>query len=385
MTELNPLIPLAVKPLEIGNAVLEGRQIAQNRQLTDQKIAESEARTERLGAITAAESQKARDKRRAMETIPKLSVIERLYKTKGADAAIKYAESNRDQIKNRIAKGEDVDSVETNEILDSLYAARSGDDSALSETFTNGRMAAQMLGIELPGYSGEAAKTSASTKIFSNGAAIMANNQGGLDVIDEFGQVVTDPKRRAQVLQSANEFESSLQGDRAAQREGGTAKIKMATDLIGKIPVFEQQLASYDRAIAALNEGAPTGPIRKQLAPFTDAGVKLLNEQKKLGLSTLQMVSFGALNEAELNLVLEEAIPTNLTGPALSAYLEARKVATRKAMDYTITAATFLADPDNDLQDWAEYQGSLSRSTEAVAKESQEPEMVYNPANGEFE
>lgn len=69
MAELNPLIPMSVKPLEIGNALLEGQSFAQNKRLNDQRIAESETRqgvleqrsqTEQQAAAIAAENHNIR-------------------------------------------------------------------------------------------------------------------------------------------------------------------------------------------------------------------------------------------------------------------------------------------------------------------------------------
>ncbi len=59
MTQLNPLIPLSVKPLELGRSILEGREIADNRLLRDQRIAESEARSGLIEQQTNASQQAA--------------------------------------------------------------------------------------------------------------------------------------------------------------------------------------------------------------------------------------------------------------------------------------------------------------------------------------
>lgn len=387
----NPLIPLSVEGLGVGNAIVEGLNARNTREnntaRTDILKTEAANRTKILDQRDKALTERARleaaqlrERRRAIEVLPKLATLEHIYNTKGVDAATDYAERNRGQLARRRFDGEDVDMQETNEVIDLLAAAASGDEGGLYEVFQQGRMAAQAVGLDIPLYSEAAGHSSASTQLFSNGTAILAGSDNRVRVIGPDGQEVSDPKERSRVLLEANEFESQLQGDRSASRAAGSKKIEIASGFFDEMPALERSIGLYSEAIGALKDGAQTGPWRKRLLGFTNAGIRLQNVQKQLGLNTLQMVTFGALSKGELDLVLEEAIPTGLDGPALISHLDAKRTATQKALQYTADAAAFLSNPDNDLQGWAEYQKSMHGSDDGISTVTTQAEYDALPS-----
>lgn len=117
---------------------------------------------------------------------------------------------------------------------------------------------------------------------------------------------------------------------------------------IGKI---QRNVRNIDRAIAALDRGARTGAVDRFLPSVTAASRELDQIRNELGLDVIGSVTFGALSEGELGLALETALPTGLNEPALKDFLQRKRDAQTKLVDYLDEQIAFL-EGGGTLGEW---------------------------------
>ena len=142
-------------------------------------------------------------------------------------------------------------------------------------------------------------------------------------------------------------------GPIAAAKAQGTQSIKAAGDAFASLGSVNQNLANIDNAIAALDQGAKTGPIVSMLPNITKASVELANVRNRMGLDVIGSVTFGALSKGELDLALSTALPTNLEPGPLREWLTKKRDAQQKLARYYNEAAIFLSKPGNTVGKWA--------------------------------
>ena len=107
---------------------------------------------------------------------------------------------------------------------------------------------------------------------------------------------------------------------------------------------IEGGIRNIDRAISALDKGAKTGAIQRFLPSVTAASKELEQIKNVLGLDVIGSVTFGALSESELNLALDTALPTGLDEPELKDFLQRKREAQEKLLDYYQDQVSFLDD-----------------------------------------
>lgn len=109
-----------------------------------------------------------------------------------------------------------------------------------------------------------------------------------------------------------------------------------------KVQKLQQNISNLDNAIAAVDSGAGTGAIEKRFPSIKESSVLLDQVQGALALDVIGSVTFGALSEGELNLAKAIAIPTGLEGPALKEWLQNKKDAQKKLLNYFKEQIDFL-------------------------------------------
>jgi len=130
----------------------------------------------------------------------------------------------------------------------------------------------------------------------------------------------------------------------AAAQEGGRAAIQLATEAYKQLGTVRSNIANLDRAIQLVEvEGANTGVIESKLPSWNASTIELENMQNVLGLDVIGAVTFGALSEGELALALNTALPTNLDGPDLAAWLRRKKTAQQKLSNYLSQQSRFFS------------------------------------------
>lgn len=213
-----------------------------------------------------------------------------------------------------------------------------------------------------------------SSQILGDGTTIQLLRSGETRVTDPSGRSL-EGQDRAAAIRKAKEFEIEQQKLRSGAREearldeqlktkpliGSTeaaqkSAIKRSEEVSKQIPAIQESIALYDEAIGLIDQGAQTGVIAQKLPSVRASAQKLDNVQKRLGLNVIQNTTFGALSESELAFALDSALPKGLEGPQLKRWLQSKKEAQQKLLDYTNEAAIFLGTPGNTIAQWLEIQ-----------------------------
>jgi hypothetical protein len=163
-------------------------------------------------------------------------------------------------------------------------------------------------------------------KVLDDGTTVIVYTDGTTEVRNPAG-VALEGEARAQAIRDAQQYGIDVQRERAGGRE--LAKIsakegKLALDGARSAQGNIANLKEARRLVA--EEGASTGVLQRFLPTFRDSTIALREIQRRLGLDVIGSVTFGALSEGELQLALDTALPTDLSGPALIQYLD-RKIA----------------------------------------------------------
>lgn len=172
-------------------------------------------------------------------------------------------------------------------------------------------------------------------------------------------RIAIDPTLTTQVAESQAEIREA---GKFAELTG-SSRAKAIDAGFKSIEKIDANIRNLDRAVAALDAGAQTGPIITRFTPtIRESSVELQQIQSSLGLDVVQSVSFGALSEGELNLAMSTALPTNLEPPALRQWIVDRQAAQRKLRGYLSDQINFL-DEGGTIAGFLRSQTRKSRNT----------------------
>lgn len=169
---------------------------------------------------------------------------------------------------------------------------------------------------------------------------------------------------------------------KSGEREAGQQAVQQSGQAFEKLQTIKSSLPKYDRAIQLVKQGANTGALANRFPSLLAETVELESLQRELGLDVISAVTFGALSEAEMEVALQTALPTQLEGPELIDWLERKKASQEKLADYLADAAQFLGRPGNTVADWmalAEDRGTGRGSGQAS---SNQPQRIRLDAQG---
>lgn len=184
-----------------------------------------------------------------------------------------------------------------------------------------------------------------------NGGFVAAMKDGSRIVRNAEGDIVKG-KEAAKMVRDANLEDAALQGRRAGERRLATVSADQALAAFKSVAKARKNIANYDRAISAIDEGAKTGVITRMFKSFRESTIRLEQAGRELGLDVIGSVTFGALSEGELNLAMDTAMPTNLAPPELRKWLVERRDAQRKLAGYFEDAGVYLGTPGNTIATW---------------------------------
>ena len=274
----------------------------------------------------------------------------------------------------------------------------------LAPRFTTGLMQTQKLRREATGVGSGAAKVG-SQEILEDGTIIQSTASGPVVYNPEGVQVTgsdaaaaiqtaravkvanlreaAGEKKRA-TLEAQGELEGEVNAGIISQEEAAKASIAA----FDKIEAISQTMASYDEAIALIDEGADTGVIESKFPSMKAASIKLDNLQNRLGLDVVANTTFGALSAGELSLAMSTALPKGLDGPELRSWLLDKKASQEKMADYLESAAIYLGTPGNTKVGWLkkkklEKQGGGAPSTDSNLQAPSKA-IDYLKANPDF-
>ena len=178
-------------------------------------------------------------------------------------------------------------------------------------------------------------KVSIATGVFDPNTGTVETATGplpeGLEVVSPLGETAAEQTGR-RVTES---------GEAAA----AAAAAKTSSEYFDKAQEIRQGMSAFDEAIAAIDEGAQSGPIYSMLPSFRSATIKLDNLQKRLGLGVVATSKFGPLSEGELRLALQTGMPNNLQPPDLRKWLVDKRDAQDKLISWLESLSVQLDEP----------------------------------------
>jgi len=194
---------------------------------------------------------------------------------------------------------------------------------------------------------------------------------GTLYTVTDTGRTVINPEGKevvgeeaAEVLAEANRYENENRAIGEGLSAGAKFQQEAAKEMYDKADTIRGSITNIDQAIAAIDRGAPRGIYSNMLPDITAQSGALTSALRRMGLDVVSSVTFGALSQSELDIAMATAYPENASAPELRKFLEDRKVALNKLLNYTDEAADFMSNPNNTRAQWREVVNERAASRE---------------------
>ena len=188
---------------------------------------------------------------------------------------------------------------------------------------------------------------------------IIANNQG-LTPDQQIQQTggTAFAKAKQQALGEVSVAPQTAAAAAEQSRQVKMSEFQQATSVnaFKQAAAIDSQLGKVDKAIEALNNGAESGIVSRNLPSFKPATVQLEEAAKELGIDVINSATFGALSATELKLALDTALPLNLDEDELLPYLQDKKDAMIKLRNEMDRMGAFLSEKGNTVSKWRELQ-----------------------------
>ena len=202
--------------------------------------------------------------------------------------------------------------------------------------------------------SNAANKTAAMTKFYpQSGLTVQSFQDGTIVVKNAEGNVLTGSAAQEAVKNAADLEREGLRKDTFAEESAklqanllGTTMsgIQTADSTLGNLAIAKRALKT-----AISNNQNISGPITQFLPNISLAASELDFARKALGLDVIGSVTFGALSKGELDLALDQGLPTGLNERQLLEYVERREFAMRKMKLELRKAASHLSKEGNSI------------------------------------
>ena len=221
----------------------------------------------------------------------------------------------------------------------------------------------------------DTASTVQTSTAYGNGTVHKVMRDGTTQVTNPSGEVVTG-EAAAQTIADANAAEVAQRGDikgtertevlgadinlgaKAAQvKAEGAILPELALEARNSYTRIRTNIANYDLALDALDEGAAVGAFMNLVPSVTQASIDLDNIRNRLGLDIIGAATFGALSKGELDLALSTGLPTNKSEEGLRKWITERRDAQIKLANELRGAAAYLSKRGSTLEGYFESIG----------------------------
>ena len=193
-----------------------------------------------------------------------------------------------------------------------------------------------------------------SSVILESGTVVSVLKNNDRIVRNALGDIVTGQKA-ADAIKEAQEYGAELQGIRAGNRAGAAFSQERANAAFTQLEKIRGNISNLQEVNRLIDEGADTGVIDSQLPSWRASSIALNAARNRLGLDVVGSTTFGALSEAELELALQTALPTNLEQADLKDWVNRKIAAQEKLADYLEQQVAFLSEPGNSQADWLKF------------------------------
>jgi hypothetical protein len=205
-----------------------------------------------------------------------------------------------------------------------------------------------------------------SSQILEDGTTVSILKNGERVVRNALGDIVKG-QEAADAITVAQERGAELQGIRAGERTGAAFSQKRADAAFTQLEKIRGNISNLQEVNRLIDEGADTGVIASKLPSWRASSIALKSARNRLGLDVVGSVTFGALSEAELDLALQTALPTDLDEPELKDWVNRKIAAQEKLADYLEQQVSFLSEPGNSQAGWLKFIKEKGAQGEAGA------------------
>jgi len=167
---------------------------------------------------------------------------------------------------------------------------------------------------------------------------------------------------------------AEVAGEVEAAKEQAKLSAKIVSSGFSSMAKINKNILNLDRALDALGKGAGVGAAEKFFPSIKAASVELDQIRNELGLDVIGAVTFGALSQGELSLALQTALPTGLDTAELTDFLQRKKAAQEKLLDYYGDQIRFLSSPGATVAQF------LDRKQQEAAPEAPPPQGADSQA-----
>ena len=237
----------------------------------------------------------------------------------------------------------------------------------------------------LPGGLTKTVMSDGSVKII-NAAGETLTGQEAAKAVEESRRLGIETERQTYGARESGKLDEQL-NKKGLLEERITRAKENAKNATGQIKEYFSQLgniqsniANYNEAISLIDEGASTGVVASKFPSIKSASQKLDNVKNRLGLDVVGNTTFGALSESELEFAISTALPTNIEGEELKAWLVQKRDAQQKLADYIDNAIQFLNIEGNSLADLQSANPRQNVNTPVQTKR-----LKFNPQTGKLE
>ena len=155
---------------------------------------------------------------------------------------------------------------------------------------------------------------------------------------------------------ASSEDTAAAAAEQARQIKQSEFQQKTSVEAFKSSAAIEDQLRSVDKAITALEKGADTGIVARNLPTFTQATQQLEEAANELGIKVINSATFGALSATELKLALDTGLPKGLGEDELLPHLQNKRAAMVKLRNQMDEMGEFLSEEGNSVADWRAKQ-----------------------------
>jgi hypothetical protein len=199
-------------------------------------------------------------------------------------------------------------------------------------------------------------KAQADTTRFSDGSMLIVSTDGTRTYLGPDGEEIKGAGPIAEFNRKAAELARTDAGIVAATTLAAKNAVEKSDESFAQAASIRGNAFYLNAALDAVGEGAASGPFQRLLPVLTDAGAKLAQAQKNLGLQIVQGTTFGALSRGELELALKTGLPDDLTEEGLTKFLQDKLIADEKVAILLEDAGDYLGIPGNTVRGYVKLR-----------------------------
>jgi hypothetical protein len=195
----------------------------------------------------------------------------------------------------------------------------------------------------------------------------------------------TDTQAAAQDAERASkmlDYSNAL----ANAKESGKNLAEVKKSMFDSFSSTQALVKSYEDALDALNSGANTGAIINALTPtIMNPTIALNNARGRIGLDVAASSKLQPISNSDLAIIMDTAIPTDMTPDALRPWLENKIAATKRAANLVKEGVSYFQRGDATFDGWLNRFPSYDVGTTGAASPRSDVPTVGGTGTSPFD